>query len=75
VAGGVGVDGVVGEEGAGSVDAAAEAWDVPAAPFCFVDQGEDEHPATARPAANVHQNTNGDRSMQSEPSHPEVPAQ
>jgi len=76
VAGGVGVDNAAEEEGEGSgVDAAVEVWDVPAAPFCLDDQGEEEHPATTRPVAIVNQNKSGDRSMQNERSHSEVPAQ
>jgi hypothetical protein len=68
-----GVNCVVGEEGGDN--AAVVVWDVPVAPFCLDDQGEEEHPATTRPAANMNQDKSGDRSMQNEPSHPEVPAQ
>jgi len=76
VAGTVGVDGEAGEAGEGDADdAAVEVWDVPVAPPCPDDQGEEAHPATTRPAANVNQNPNDDRSMQNRPSHPEVPAQ
>jgi hypothetical protein len=57
------------------MDAAVAVWDVPLTPLCLDDQGDEEHPATAIPAANVSQTTNGDRSMQNDPSHLEVPAQ
>jgi hypothetical protein len=59
----------------GGVDVAAEVCGVAVTPLCFDDQGDEEHPATAKPAASVNQNVSGDRSMQREPSRPEVPAQ
>jgi hypothetical protein len=68
-ASGGGVVGVVGEEREGCVVGVVEVvCGVAVTPFCFDDQGDEEHPATARPAANVNQNVSGDRTMQRKPS-------
>ena len=64
MAGGVGIDGAEEEdEEAIGAGVGVAVWDVAVAPFCPDDQGEEAHPAAARPAANTNQSNNVDRSM------------